>query len=68
MFDKRKGISALISTVWGGGKARKSYICRKETECSVRFRSPEPAVSVTLLHPIAIYDDPFLEMDGELEQ
>lgn len=67
-LTKEKGLVLSFPLRRGGGKARKSYICRKETECSVRFRSPEPAVSVTLLHPIAIYDDPFLEMDSELEQ
>lgn len=37
-------------------------------ECNVRFRSPEIGFSAALLHSIAIYDDPFLEIDGELEQ
>lgn len=37
-------------------------------ECNERFRSPETGFSAALLHPIAIYDDPFLEIDGELGQ
>lgn len=37
-------------------------------ECNVRFKSPETDISATLLHYIAIYDDPFIEIYGELKQ
>lgn len=37
-------------------------------ECNVRFRSPETVFSAALLHSFAIYDDPFLEIHGELKQ
>lgn len=37
-------------------------------ECNVRFKSPATDISATLLHYIAIYDDPFIEIYGELKQ
>lgn len=66
---KRKGLLVSFPLCRGRNKARKSYICRKEmAECNVRFRSPETGFSAALLHSIAIYDDPFLEIHGELKQ
>lgn len=36
-------------------------------EYNVRFKSPETDISATLLYYIAVYDDPFLEIYGELK-